>query len=77
MGPLQNYKEIITVEPDKRRGQPCIRGLRITVYDILGYLAAGETSEEILENFPMLTNQDIMACPAYAADEERRIMKIG
>ena len=73
---MLDYKKIITVEPGKRSGQPCIRGLRITVYDILGYLAAGDSPEEIIENFPMLTNEDIMACLAYAADEERRIVKI-
>ena len=65
-----DYKKIITIEPGKRSGQPCIRGLRITVHDVLGYLAAGMTIEEILEDFPMLTREDILACLAYAADAE-------
>ena len=73
---MVNYKEYITVEPGKRSGQPCIRGMRITVYDILGYLAAGETLEVILENFPGLTKEDIYASLAYAADAEKRIIKI-
>ncbi|MFZ1321184.1 MAG: DUF433 domain-containing protein [Ignavibacteria bacterium] len=71
-----NYKEYITVEPGKRSGQPCIRGMRITVYDILGYLAAGDTIAVILENFPELTKEDIYATLAYAADAEKRIIKI-
>ena len=66
-----NYRSIITLEPGKRSGQPCIRGLRITVYDVLSYLAAGMSIPEILEDFPMLTQEDIMACLAYAADAER------
>lgn len=57
-----NYKDIITIEPDKRGGKPCIRGLRITVYDVLEYLASGMTPEEILENFDYLTMEDIQAC---------------
>jgi len=73
---MLDYMKYITVEPGKRSGQPCIRGLRISVYDVLGYLAAGDSIKEILENFPMLTNDDILACLAYAADEENRIMKI-
>jgi uncharacterized protein (DUF433 family) len=66
-----NYRKIITIEPGKRSGQPCIRGLRITVYDVLSYLAAGMTLEEILEDFPMLTKEDILACLAYAAEAEK------
>lgn len=66
-----DYKDIITLEPGKRSGQPCIRGLRITVADVLGYLAAGMTHEQILQDFPYLTEQDIFACLAYAADRER------
>ena len=66
-----NYQKIITIEPGKRSGQPCIRGLRITVYDVLSYLAAGMTIEEILTDFPMLTRDDILACLAYAAEAER------
>lgn len=65
------YQHIITIEPGKRSGQPCIRGLRITVSDVLGYLAAGMTIEEILDDFPMLTREDILACLAFAADSER------
>jgi uncharacterized protein (DUF433 family) len=66
-----NYKSIITIEPGKRSGQPCIRGLRTTVYDVLSYLASGMSIEEILEDFPFLTREDILACLAYAADAER------
>ena len=66
-----NYSQIITLEPGKRGGKPCIRGLRITVYDVLSYLAAGMTSEDILGDFPMLTQEDIQACLAFAADRER------
>ncbi len=68
------YQEIITLEPGKRSGQPCIRGMRITVYDVLSYLAAGMSPEEILEDFPYLTNDDILACLGYAADRERRTL---
>lgn len=66
-----NYKHIITLEPGKRSGQPCIRGLRITVADVLGYLAVGMTHDQILQDFPYLTEQDIVACLSYAADRER------
>ena len=66
-----NYKDIITIEPGKRGGKPCIRGMRITVYDVLDYLASGMTSEEILDDFPYLTEEDIRACLAYAADREK------
>ena len=65
---------IITMEPGKRGGRPCIRGMRITVYDVLSYLAAGMTTEEVLADFPYLTRQDILACLAYAADRERRTL---
>ena len=67
-----DYSHIISMEPDKRGGKPCIRGLRITVYDVLDYLAAGMTVEEILTDFPDLTAEDIRACLAFAADLERR-----
>jgi uncharacterized protein (DUF433 family) len=67
-----DYHDIITIEPGKRGGKPCIRGLRITVYDILEYFAAGMTEEEILADFDYLTHDDILACFAYAADRERR-----
>ncbi len=68
-----DYTGIITMQPGKRSGKPCIRGLRITVYDVLGYLAAGMTHEEILRDFPYLTEQDIRACLAFAADRERKL----
>lgn len=68
------YKDIITIEPGKRGGRPCIRGLRITVADVLGWLAAGMSHAEILSDYPELTEDDIRACLAYAADRERRIM---
>ncbi|MBM3744288.1 MAG: DUF433 domain-containing protein [Acidobacteria bacterium] len=68
-----DYRGIITIEPGKRSGKPCIRGLRITVYDVLSYLAAGMTHQQILADFPYLTEQDILACLAYAADRERRL----
>lgn len=64
-----NYTSIITIEPGKRSGQPCIRGLRITVGDILGYLASGMSTEEVLHDFPSLTREDILAALAYAANE--------
>jgi len=62
---------IITIEPGKRGGQPCIRGTRMTVYDVLSYLAAGMSPQEILADFPYLTEEDILACLSYAADRER------
>jgi len=62
-----HYSRIITIEPDKRAGNPCIRGLRITLYDILDYLASGMTIEQILLDFPDLTREDIQACQAFAA----------
>ena len=65
---MLDYRKIITVEPGKRNGQPCIRGMRITVYDVLGYLAAGMTYEEVLDDFPDLTYEDILACLAFAAE---------
>jgi uncharacterized protein (DUF433 family) len=67
-----DYSQIITIEPGKRSGKPCIRGLRITVGDVLGYLAAGMTHAEILRDFPYLTEEDIRACLAFAADRERK-----
>jgi uncharacterized protein (DUF433 family) len=68
-----NYEHIITIEPGKRSGKPCIRGMRITVYDVLEYLASGMTEAEILEDFTELTSEDIRACLSFAADRERRI----
>lgn len=69
-----NYKDIITIESGKRGGKPCIRGMRITVYDVLEYLASGMTNEEILDDFPYLTAEDIRACLSYAADREKSLM---
>ena len=66
-----NYRDIITIEAGKRGGRPCIRGMRVTVYDVLGYLASGMTQQQILVDFPYLTVEDIQACLAYAADRER------
>ncbi len=71
-----DYSNLITIEPDKRGGKPCIRNLRITVYDILEYLAGGMAESEILSDFPDLTEQDIRACLAFAADRERRLVSI-
>ncbi|WP_414569874.1 DUF433 domain-containing protein [Nostoc sp. CCY 9925] len=65
------YQNIITIEPGKRGGKPCIRGMRITVYDVLSYLASSMTYEEVLDDFPYLTREDILACLSYAADRER------
>ena len=71
-----NYQHLITIEPGKRGGKPCIRGLRITVYDVLEYLASGMSEDEILKDFPDLTREDIMACLAFAADRERKLISI-
>ena len=68
-----DYSKIIKIEPGKRSGKPCIRGMRITVQDILEYLAAGMTEEEILQDFSELTPADIKACLAFAADRERKL----
>ena len=67
-----NYQQIITIEPGKRGGRPCIRRLRITVSDVLGWLASGMSHKDILDDYPELTEEDIRACLAYAADRERR-----
>jgi len=69
-----DYSDRITVEAGKRSGKPCIRGLRITVSDVLEYLASGMTEVEILEEFPQLEAADIKACLAFAADRERKLM---
>ena len=71
-----DYQHIITIEPDKRSGKPCIRGMRITVYDVLDYLASDMSVEKILSDFPELTREDIRACLAFAADRERRLMSV-
>jgi uncharacterized protein (DUF433 family) len=67
-----NYAQNITVEPGKRGGRPTVRGLRITVYDVLSSLAAGMTAEQVLADFPSLTREDILACLGYAAEHERQ-----
>ena len=74
---MVDYHKIITIEPDKRSGKPCIRGLRMTVTDVLEYLASGMTYQEILDEFPNITNEDIMACLAFAADRERKLAICG
>jgi uncharacterized protein (DUF433 family) len=71
-----SYHNIITIEPDKRGGKPCIRRMRITVYDVLGWLANGMSHEEILDDFPELTQQDIKACLEFAADREHRLIAV-
>lgn len=71
-----DWRNIITFEPDKRSGKPCIRGMRLTVGDVLGYLASGMTVEEVLDDFPELTREDIQACLAFAADRERHVLAV-
>jgi uncharacterized protein (DUF433 family) len=71
-----DYRNIITLEPGKRGGKPCIRGLRITVYDVLAWLADGMSEAEILENYPELVTNDIRACLAFAADREHSVSAI-
>jgi uncharacterized protein (DUF433 family) len=69
-----NYKDHITVDSNKRGGKPCVRGLRITVYEVLDYLASDMTEEEILKDFPDLTHEDLKACIAFAVDRERQLV---
>ena len=71
-----NYQDYITIDPNKRGGKPCVRGLRITVYEVLEYLASEMTEAEILADFPDLTAEDLKACIAFAADRERRLVTI-
>jgi uncharacterized protein (DUF433 family) len=71
-----DYRDIITIEPGKRSGKPCIRGTRMTVTDVLEYLAGGMSEQEILADFPDLTLEDIRACLAFAADRERRLASL-
>ncbi len=73
---MVDYKDIITIEPGKRSGKPCIRGMRITVYDVLGYLASGMSKKEILNDFPELTEEDILACLKFAAEGERKTLYV-
>jgi uncharacterized protein (DUF433 family) len=72
--PTLSYQDIITIEPGKRGGRPTIRGMRIAVADVLGWLAAGMSHEQIVTDYPELTEDDIRACLAYAADRERRLV---
>jgi uncharacterized protein (DUF433 family) len=72
-----DYRQLITIEPGKRSGKPCIRGLRITVSDVLDYLASGMSEDDVLRDFPDLTREDIRACLAFAADRERRLTATG
>jgi uncharacterized protein (DUF433 family) len=71
-----DYTKIITIDPNKRSGKPCIRGTRMTVTDVLEYLAGGMTPEELVTEFPDLTLEDIRACLAFAADRERKLMTL-
>lgn len=71
-----DYRARITIESGKRGGKPCVRGLRITVYEVLEYLASGMSEAEILRDFPDLTQEDIRACLAFAADRERKLVSI-
>jgi len=71
-----DYKNIITIEPGKRGGKPCIRGMRITVNDILGWLASGSTTQDILNDYDELTAEDIYAALSYAADRENKIYQV-
>ncbi|HXQ33515.1 MAG TPA: DUF433 domain-containing protein [Anaerolineales bacterium] len=71
-----NYQDYITIDPNKRGGKPCVRGLRITVYEVLEYLASDMTETEILADFPDLTREDLKACIAFAADRERKLMTV-
>jgi len=73
---MTDYRSIITIESGKRGGKPCIRGMRLTVYDVLSNLAGGMTIEQVLDDFPELTRDDILACLAFAADREHRLVAI-
>jgi len=70
---MTDYREIITINPEKRFGRPCVRDTRISVFDVLGWLASGMSNSQILKDFPELSNEDISACLSYAADKERKI----
>ena len=70
-----DYHDVITLEPGKRAGKPCIRGMRITVYDVLSYLAAGTSTEQLLQEFPYLTREDVLACLSFAADREQHTLR--
>jgi uncharacterized protein (DUF433 family) len=72
-----DYRKVITIEPGKRGGKPCVRGLRITVSEVLDYLASGMSEDDMLRDFPDLVREDIRACLAFAADRERRMTATG
>jgi uncharacterized protein (DUF433 family) len=74
VGVVMNYQDRISIEPGKHGGKPCIRGKRITVYEVLEYLASGISEQEIIDDFPDLTQEDIRACLAFAADRERKLI---
>ena len=77
MLPMANtYQNILTLEAGKRGGKPCIRGLRISVYDVLSWLAEGMTTAEIIEDFPELNTDDISACLSFAADREHSLVSL-
>jgi uncharacterized protein (DUF433 family) len=69
-----NYLDRVTIEDGKRGGKPCIRGMRITVYDVLDYLASGMSESELLDEFPYLEHEDVLACLQFAADRERKMV---
>ena len=71
-----DYRQRITIEPGKRGGKPCVRGIRITVYDVLAWLASGMTEEQIVEDYPELSKDDIRACLAFAADREHHLTSV-
>jgi uncharacterized protein (DUF433 family) len=71
-----DYRDYITIDPNKRGGKPCVRGLRITVYEVLEYLASDMTEDQILADFPDLTRDDLKACIAFAADRERKLITV-
>jgi uncharacterized protein (DUF433 family) len=73
---MTNYKNIITIDPGKRSGKPCIRGMRITVYDILGWLASGMTNKEIIKDYPELKEEVIYAALSFAANRERTMYQV-
>ena len=73
---MSDWRKLIAIEPGKRGGRPCVRGMRITVYDVLSYLAAGMSQDEILADFPYLTADDIRACLSYAAEREQQMVRV-
>ena len=73
---IMDYRKYITIDPNKRGGKPCVRGLRFTVYEVLEYIASDMTEKEILDDFPDLTREDLKACIAFAADRQRRLMTV-